>query len=181
MDIGNKDVKGSSLTKPQACKTCGEIGHTSKECHDEWPHGVSNHPTNGCPTTMVTCFLCEATNHVSTKCQLYPMVQEVRQQVKKGMQQKLRKCVEVQEHKEERKRDTSHITYVTCREQEHHCKEKIGQDTEQNHYQNDIVDQTKVKNEIRVRSLPKTSKRTSKCCYKCEGGHLARNCPHQAR
>ena len=73
------------------------------------------------------------------------MVQEVSQQVKEGMQQKLRKYVKVQEHKEERKRDTSHITYVTCREQEHYYKEKIGQDTEQNHYQNEIVDQTKVK------------------------------------
>ena len=79
------------------------------------------------------------------------------QQVKEGMQQKLRKCVEVQEHKEERKRDTSRITYVTRRVQEHYswgCKQKkIGQDTEQNHYQNEIVDQTKVKIEIRVRSL----------------------------
>ena len=89
--------------------------------------------------------------------------------------------MEVQEHKEERKRDTSRITYVTRRVREHYswgCKQKkIGQDAEQNHYQNEIVDQTKVKNEIRVRSLPKTSKRNSKCCYKCEGGHLARNCP----
>ena len=31
IDIGNKGFKGSTFTKPHACKTCGEIGHTSKE------------------------------------------------------------------------------------------------------------------------------------------------------
>ena len=86
IDIDNEEFKGSTLTKPQACKTCGEIGHTSKECHDEWPHGVSSYPTDGCPTTLVTCFLCEATNHVPTQCRHYPMVQEVSQQVKAAMQ-----------------------------------------------------------------------------------------------
>ena len=53
MDIGNKDVKGSSLTKPQACKTCGEIGHTSKECHDEWPMVIWGCPIFSLSTSMV--------------------------------------------------------------------------------------------------------------------------------
>ena len=42
-DMGNKESKGSPWIKPSACKSCGEIGHTSKECHDEWPHGATRH------------------------------------------------------------------------------------------------------------------------------------------
>ena len=42
-DMGNTESKGSTCIKPSACKSCGEIGHTSKECHDEWPHGAARH------------------------------------------------------------------------------------------------------------------------------------------
>ena len=180
IDQNHSDFEEVLMTKPKACKTCGEIGHTSKECTDEWPHGHTRHLVRECPTSQITCFLCEATNHVPTQYQLYPVVQEVSQQAKKGIQQNLMKHVEVQENKEEHKRDTSHITCFTCGELGHYsrdCKEKrTGQDTEPNLHQNETVGHTKVKNEIRVRSLPKISKSTSKCSYKCEGDHLARNC-----
>ena len=56
IDIGNTKFKGSVLRKPQACQTCGEIGHTSKECHDEWPHGATRHQAEGCFTTQITAF-----------------------------------------------------------------------------------------------------------------------------
>ena len=36
-DMGNQESKGNTWIKHSACKSCGEIGHTSKECHDEWP------------------------------------------------------------------------------------------------------------------------------------------------
>ena len=73
--MGNQESKESTWIKPVACKTCGEIGHTSNECHDEWPHCAARHQTKGCFTTQITCFLCEATNHIPTQCQLYPIVQ----------------------------------------------------------------------------------------------------------
>ena len=46
-DMGNQESKGSTWIKPAACKTCGEIGHTSNECHDEWPHGAARHQIKG--------------------------------------------------------------------------------------------------------------------------------------
>ena len=80
-DMGNKESQGSTWIKPSACKSCGEIGHTSKECHDEWPHGAARHQTKGCFTRQISCFLCVATNHIPKQCQLYPIVEQVRQQV----------------------------------------------------------------------------------------------------
>ena len=41
-DEGSQESKGSTWIKPSACKTCGEIGHTSNECHDEWPHSAAS-------------------------------------------------------------------------------------------------------------------------------------------
>ena len=90
-DKGNQESKGSTWIKPSACKSCGEIGHTSKECHDEWPHGVARHQTKGCFTNQISCFLCEATNHIPKQCQLYPVVEQVRQQVQERMHHTLRK------------------------------------------------------------------------------------------
>jgi predicted Zn-ribbon and HTH transcriptional regulator/DNA-directed RNA polymerase subunit N (RpoN/RPB10) len=180
IEQNNIEFGESLMIKPKACKTCGEIGHTSKECTDEWPHGHTRHPVREYPTNQISCFLCEATNHVPTQCQLYPVVQEVSQQAKKRMQQNLMEYVEVQGNKEENKRDTRHITCFTCGERGHYswdCKEKrIGQDTEQNPHQTKIVDHTGVKSEIKIMSFPRTSKSTSKCCYKCKGDHLARSC-----
>ena len=96
-DVGNKESKGSNWTKPSACKSCGEIGHTSKECHDKWPHGAARHQAKGCFTSQITCFLCEATNHIPTQCQLYPIVQQVRKQVQERMHHILRKTLVTKE------------------------------------------------------------------------------------
>ena len=74
IDQNHSDFEENLMTKPKACKTCGEIGHTSQECTDEWPHGHTRHPVRECPTSQITCFLCEATNHVPTQYQLYPVV-----------------------------------------------------------------------------------------------------------
>ena len=153
-----------SMTKPKACKTCWEIG-TSKECPDEWPHGHTRHLVKGCPTSQVTCFLCEGPNHVQIQCQLYPFVQQVIQQTKEGMQQSLMKTLEAQEQKVKSKKDLSHINCYKCKEQGHYSsnciKKKIGKDTEPNHCPMTIIVPTKMENEVRVKSHPKISKSTS--------------------
>ena len=51
IDQNHSEFEEDLMTKPKACKTCGEIGHTSKECSDEWPHGHTRHLVKGCPTS----------------------------------------------------------------------------------------------------------------------------------
>ena len=90
------------------------------------------------------------------------------------------KILEEQEQKVKSKKDISHINCYKCKEQGHYSsnyiKKKMGKDTEPNHCPRMIVAPTKMENEVRVKSHPKISKSTSKCCYKCEGDHLARSC-----
>ena len=62
-------------------------------------------------------------------------------------------------------------------EEQGHCssnciKEKIGKDSEPNHCPRTIEAPVQMDNEVRVKSHPMISK----CCYKCKGDHLARNC-----
>jgi hypothetical protein len=59
----------------QACKRCGEIGHTSKDYHEQCPYCDTSHPIGECPMTQVTCFICEGINHVPAECKFYSTVQ----------------------------------------------------------------------------------------------------------
>ena len=72
IDVGI-EIKENVMTGPRACKICGEIGHLSKECHDEWPHSDASYLDKGYTITQVTCFLCEGTTHIPAQCQLYSM------------------------------------------------------------------------------------------------------------
>ena len=103
-------------TSLKACKACGEIGHLTKECPDEWPH-CDDYPTE------VTCFLCEGNNHVPVQCQLYPMVLQVSQQAKEGMLSTLKKTL----GKPRKEKDLSHITCFKCKNGGHyanHCPQR---------------------------------------------------------
>src|SRR6266480_1572619 len=44
-DHGNSSSKPEVEIRPRACKTCGEIGHTSRECHGQCPNCETSHPT----------------------------------------------------------------------------------------------------------------------------------------
>jgi hypothetical protein len=88
-DHGGKEPRGDVEMTLRACKRCGEIGHTSKECREQCPYYDTSHPIGECPMTQVTCFLCEGINHVPTECKFYPTVQRVNQQAKDGLSQLL--------------------------------------------------------------------------------------------
>ncbi|KAE8792697.1 hypothetical protein D1007_32744 [Hordeum vulgare] len=79
--------------KTCACKVCGEIGHTQEEHKDGCTHCEENHPAEECPSSQVTCFLCEGTNHYPTQCHIYPKVQQVLQQQKEAMKETLKKKI----------------------------------------------------------------------------------------
>jgi hypothetical protein len=93
-DNGGKETRGDVEMTLQACKRCGEIGHASKECHEQCPYCVTSHPVGECPMTQVTCFLCEGINHVPIECKFYSTVQRMNQQAKDGPCQLLGKTQE---------------------------------------------------------------------------------------
>ncbi|KAE8821265.1 hypothetical protein D1007_00650 [Hordeum vulgare] len=79
--------------KTCACKICGEIGHTQEEHKDGCTHCEENHPAEECPTSQVTCFLCEGTTHYPAQCHIYPKVQQVVKQQKDAVKETLKKKI----------------------------------------------------------------------------------------
>src|SRR3954462_8816825 len=75
----NKDDKDDILEGTQACNICGDKDHTSKEHEDQCPNCEEKHPTDQCPTSQATCFLCEGNNHVPIQCPIYSIVQQRKQ------------------------------------------------------------------------------------------------------
>lgn len=62
------------VSKIKACGRCGEIGHYGSNCVTQCPYCDEDHPNRECPTTKITCFLCEKTDHVPQDCQLSPLL-----------------------------------------------------------------------------------------------------------
>uniref|UniRef100_A0A0E0MII8 CCHC-type domain-containing protein n=1 Tax=Oryza punctata TaxID=4537 RepID=A0A0E0MII8_ORYPU len=58
------------LMKVKACSRCGEIGHYGSDCVTQCPYYDEDHPIGECPTTKITCFLCEGTDHAPQECHL---------------------------------------------------------------------------------------------------------------
>ncbi|KAE8817782.1 hypothetical protein D1007_04551 [Hordeum vulgare] len=79
--------------KTCACKICGEIGHTREEHKDGCTHCEENHPAEECPSSQVTCFLCEGTTHYPAQCHIYPKVQQVVKQQKDVVKETLKKKI----------------------------------------------------------------------------------------
>jgi hypothetical protein len=88
-NLGNKKPRDSAKITLQACRICVEIGHKSKECHEQCPHCDTSHPIEECSMARVTCFLCDGTNHVPRECKFYFMVQQMNQQAKDRLSQLL--------------------------------------------------------------------------------------------
>jgi hypothetical protein len=89
-DYGCKESKGKVMATTVACKVCGDVGHTYKEHLDQCPNCDGDHSAEECPTSQVTCFLYEGSNHVPIQCHLYSMVQRVNQEVTEGVHKILR-------------------------------------------------------------------------------------------
>jgi hypothetical protein len=79
---GGKEPGGETETTMLACKSYGEIGHLPEECQEQCRHCNTRHPTKECPMTMVTCFLCDGTNHVPRECKFYFTIQQMNQQAR---------------------------------------------------------------------------------------------------
>jgi hypothetical protein len=81
----NKELRGEPKTTMLACKIYGEIGHFSGECPEQCHRCNTSHSTRECPMTMVTCFLCDGTNHVPRECKFYFTVQQMNQQAREKL------------------------------------------------------------------------------------------------
>jgi hypothetical protein len=164
-----------------ACKRCGEIGHASKDCHEEWPHCDPNYPVEEYP---VTCFLCEGTNHIPAECKFYSTVQRINQQAKDRMSQmpertpddgRLKRKMEDKDMEIAPNRTTK--CCYSCEEEGHlsrDClrKRECFSPTIVEYKENEVKD-------LLALERPKGRKDDSKVmCTKCkELGHYKRNCP----
>ncbi|KAE8790146.1 hypothetical protein D1007_35468 [Hordeum vulgare] len=83
----------SPKEKTCACKIYGEIGHNQEEHKDGCTHCEENHLVEECPSSQVTCFLCEGTTHYPPQCHIYPKVEQVVQQQKEAMKETLKKKI----------------------------------------------------------------------------------------
>jgi hypothetical protein len=116
-DHGNNKPRDDVEMILRACKICGEIGHTLKECHEWFPNCDTSHPIGECPMARVTCFLCNGTNHVPTECNHYSTVQRMNQQAKDGLCQLLGKTHEDKRSKmkvETKVMETAHDITTKC-------------------------------------------------------------------
>jgi hypothetical protein len=81
-DPSNDKPEEHVVTRNQACKLCGDIGHISKDCGEQCHSCGRDHCNEECRLSKVMCLLCEGTNHVLAECHLNAMVDKVNQQVK---------------------------------------------------------------------------------------------------
>jgi hypothetical protein len=56
-DHGSKEPRGDTEITLRSCKIYGEIGHTSKECHEQCRYYDTSHPIEERPMVQVTCLL----------------------------------------------------------------------------------------------------------------------------
>jgi hypothetical protein len=168
----------------QACKRCGEIGHTSKDCHEEWPHCDPNYPVEECPVDQVACFLCEGTDHIPAECKFYSTVQRINQQAearKSQMPERTPDDGRLKRKMEDKdmKIAPNHTTKCcySCEEDGHlsrDClkKRECFSPTVVEYEENEVKD-------LLALERPKRKKDNSKItCFKCkELGHYASQCP----
>jgi hypothetical protein len=90
-DPSNDKPEEHVVTRNQACKLYGDIGHISKDCEKQCHSCGRDHCNGECRLSKVMCLLCEGTDHVLAECHLYATVDEVNQQVKRKLHQSLGK------------------------------------------------------------------------------------------
>jgi hypothetical protein len=60
----NKSIPNLDHLSMKACSRCGAEGHQSSQCTGNCPNCDIKHPTGECPSSDITCFLCESSTHV---------------------------------------------------------------------------------------------------------------------
>jgi hypothetical protein len=183
-DLDGRSAKVDVEVTQRACERCREIGHASKDCHEECPYCEISHPVGECPMSQVTCFLCEGTNHIPAECKFYSTVQRMNQQAKDRMSQIPGGTPEDGRRKrkvEDKDMRTTHNPTTKCCyscEEEGHLSRNCSQKREK--FSTTIVEYEE--NEVRdllALERPKRKKDNSKVvCFKCkELGHYERKCP----
>jgi hypothetical protein len=181
---GEKPTKDDTEKICQACKKCGEVGHASKDCHEECPYCEMSHPVGECPMSQVTCFLCEGTNHIPAECKFYSTVQRMNQQAKDRMSQLPGRTPEdgrLKRKMEDKDMGTTHNPTTKCCyscEEEGHLSRNCSKKRES--FPTTVVEyaENEVKNLLAL-ERPKRKKDNSKVmCFQCkELGHYASKCP----
>jgi hypothetical protein len=197
-DYGWKESKGNVVATTIACKIYGDIGHTYKEHPDQCPNCDGDHSAGKCPTSQVTCFLCEGNNHVPVQCNLYSMVQRVNQEVKDGVHQTLKENHEDSRFKRKVKtgvkplgvtlKNTNKSCY-SCGE-EGHLSRNCSKMRER--FPNFVVEcEDQELQDLLALEKPKKKKKCNDreekdisqvTCYNCKDlGHYATNCPEKVK
>jgi hypothetical protein len=70
----NKSIPNLDHLSMKAGSRCGEEGHQSSQCTGNYPNCDIKHPTGECPSSNITCFLCESSTHVTTNCSMNHLV-----------------------------------------------------------------------------------------------------------
>jgi hypothetical protein len=74
-NLGSKEPRCDAEITLLACRICGEIVHTSKECHEQCHTMIGTTQLKNVPWPRITCSLCDVINHVPTGCKFYSTVQ----------------------------------------------------------------------------------------------------------
>src|SRR3954463_5509066 len=193
----NNDVKDDIIEGTQACNICGDMDHTYKEHEDQCPNCEEKRPTKQCPTSQVTCFLCEGNNHVPIQCPIYSIVQQRKQG---GVQQQFVNPHEgtTSANKEEGKVKTMHhkakskVTTKCCYscEEEGHISSNCPKKRERfptfvvKYEEHELEELLALERPKKKKKCPNPSKKdiTQEQCYTCkEMGHYANECPEKKK
>src|ERR1041384_4122227 len=118
-----------NLKRIRACTICGETGHSYEGHQDGCPHCEEIHSGEECPTTQVTCFTCEGTDHYPAPCQFFIVTQQVVQHQKEEMKKAIQELKEALVMK--KIKDLSQIECYRCRNLGHYsstCPELKGKE-----------------------------------------------------
>src|SRR5215216_2772883 len=161
------------------------------------PNCEEKHPTNQCPTSQATCFLCEGNNHVPIQCRIYSIVQQRKQG---GVHQKFVNPHEgtTSTKRDEGKvktmhqKDKSKVTTKCCYscEEEGHISSNCPKKRERfptfvvKYEEHELEELLALERPKKKKKCPNPSKKdiTQEQCYTCkEMGHYYNECPEKKK
>jgi hypothetical protein len=70
-------IANLDFLKKKACSCCGEEGHQVSQCPRNYPYCEDNHPPRECPSSNITCYMCESSTHVPADCAMNHLVSDI--------------------------------------------------------------------------------------------------------